>query len=184
MTVVALRAWLKVADPTAYTALDALRRALGYGDRVRGLIRSEIWCLGFSQASAEAARGTVERLARETNLLVNPNKHAWETVSDAQALSPRGTGWILVSVPGAGAGLSETLTRHDLVGGDPPRSARATLWELDLLPEGDAGSLLEEMAVVRDRGHGLLANPHVENAVTFVRPPSAEDLARALDILP
>ena len=171
-----LRSWLKVADLTALSAEDAVRRVLGFGDTVRGLYRSEVWAFEF----LEGADGpqTLERLARETNLLVNPNKHAHE-IAGGESLHPRGNAWVLAARPGDGSDLAETLERHRLVS-PAPAVHRGVLWELDLAPDTDRRQVLEELAVARERRRGLLTNPHMEDATLFLDPPTGVSLAGAM----
>jgi len=175
----AVRRWLKVGDPTALTARETLQRALAYGRTVEEVSRSELWC--FRWDDEPAPRDVLERLARDTNLILNPNKHRMEIAVEEEALHPRGNAWVMVSVPGAGAELGGTLGRHRLVEGAPPATRRAVLWELTLGAAGDeAAALAAEIATARERKRGLLANPHVEDAVVFRAPPTARELARTL----
>jgi hypothetical protein len=179
MIAAAVRLWLKVMDPTALTARETLQRFLGYDGRVLDVARSEIW--GFRWEGDADPRGVLDRLVRETNLIRNPNKHRTEIVVGDERLGPRGNVWVLVAVPGTGEDLAETLARHRLVGGEIPRTARGTLWELQLDPGGaELGPLAEEIAVVRSHERGLLANPQVEDAIVFTEPPSALELAGRL----
>ena len=82
MTIAVVRRWLKVPDPTALTAKDTLVRVLGFQGVLEDLERSEV--LAFRWESAVAARRLLERLARETNLLQNPNKHHFEIAVGAE----------------------------------------------------------------------------------------------------
>jgi phosphoribosylformylglycinamidine (FGAM) synthase PurS component len=174
-----LRRWLKVADPTALTARETLQRSLAYGRRVEEVARSELWVFAWEQEPRPGA--VLERLAGETNLLQNPNKHRIEIVVGEERVRPRGNVWVLVSSPGAGRDLADTLRRHRLLPGEVPRTAWAQLWELTLEEgEEERARLAEEIAVVRGRKQGLLANPHVEDARVFVSPPTASDVAEAL----
>ena len=65
-----------VEDDRTGTSRETLQRALGYGRSVSDVARSELWA--FSWPGSIDARGILERLARETNLLLNPNKHFME----------------------------------------------------------------------------------------------------------
>jgi len=179
MTDAVVRLWLKVADATALTARETLQRGLGYGRAVGDIARSDLWVFRW--------RGTVEPrsllgpLTLDTNLLQNPNKHQVEIAVEDERLTPRGSVWVLVSTPGQGQGMEETLVRHRLVRGKIPAVRRARLWELTL--EGDPEvrrRLAEEITVVRSRKQGLLANPHVEDWRVFTEPPSAGGIAGAI----
>jgi hypothetical protein len=179
VTAAAVRLWLKVADATALTACEALQRALGYGRAVRSVRRSDLWAFRWS-APVEAAE-VLGRLARETNLLLNPNKHHLEIRVGEAKLEPRGNVWVLVATPGDGTELEETLVRHRLAGGTAPRVRRGTLWELDLDADPpERIRLAGEIAVTRSRTSGLLANPHVEDAVVLAEPPSAARVVASL----
>jgi phosphoribosylformylglycinamidine (FGAM) synthase PurS component len=174
-----VRRWLKVADPTALTARETLQRPLAYGRGVEDVARSELWVFVWEQEPAP--REVLDRLAGETNLLQNPNKHRIEIAVGEERVRPRGNTWVLVSSPGAGKDLADTLTRHRLVKGEVPRTGRGQLWELTLGgEEGERRRLAEEIAVVQGRKQGLLANPHVEDARVFESPPTASDMADAL----
>jgi len=177
------RRWLKVVDPTALTARETLRHALGFGNQVKAIARSEVFAFGWEETVAP--REILERLARETNLLQNPNKHHLEIAVGNEPLRPRGNVWVLVTREGQGASLGETLARRRLVPGNAPRTGRGTLWELSL--EGDSaerGVLARRMAVVRGRREGILSNPHVEDAEVFEVAPTAAAVAGFLGIAP
>ncbi len=179
MTSAVIRLWLKVMDPTALTARETLQRALGYGRRVRDVARSEV--LAFRWNENADAPALLLKLAENTNLLQNPNKHRYEIAIGDEPLAPRGNVWVLVSTPGAGSGMEATLARHHLVGGVIPQVRRGELWELDLdAADADLTNLAEEIAITRERKKGLFANPHVEDATVFSRPPTARDLVREL----
>ena len=181
MTQAVARRWLKVVDPTALTARETLRHALGYGKTVTGVSRSEV--IAFLWTGTVDAREVLDRLVHDTNLLQNPNKHHLEIAVGTESLRPRGNAWVLVSREGDGASLGETLLRRRLVRGDAPETARGTLWELSLegTPE-ERHRLARAMAVTRGRASGLLSNPHVEDATVFEAAPSAEELVAALGL--
>ncbi len=179
MTDAVVRLWLKVADAAALTAREALQRALGYGRTVRAVSRSELWA--FRWDTPVDAEPLLSRLGRDTNLLLNPNKHHMEIAIGENRLSPRGNIWILVSTAGDGADMEETLVRRRLVEGAPPRVRRAVLWELDLdAAEGERVRLGEEIAITRSRRKGLLANPHVQDAEVFAEAPTAARIGERL----
>lgn len=179
MTRAVVRTWLKVNDPTALTATTTLQRALAYGRVVRSAARSRIW--SFSWEGTVDARSALKRLVEETNLIRNPNKHFLEVRVGDEALTPRGNAWVLVYTEGEGADLEDTLRRHRLMEGEVPSVGSATLWELDLEADpAERNRIAEEIAVVRSRKAGLLANPHTENVVLFEAPPMAGELAEIL----
>jgi len=174
-----LRLWLKVADATALTARETLQRSMGYGRTVQDVARSEIWAFRWRDRSRPAE--VLERLALETNLFHNPNKHRYEIAVGAEHLHPRGNVWVLVSVPGAGSQMGELLARRRLVDGEIPRVRRAELWELTL--DGDKAArsrLAREIAVTESHRKGLLSNPHLEDAAVLTAPPGAEEIVSLL----
>jgi phosphoribosylformylglycinamidine (FGAM) synthase PurS component len=179
MTDAVVRLWLKVIDPTALTARETLQRALAYGRKVRSVARSEVWVFRWEDEPDGAS--ILSRLAQESNLLQNPNKHHYEIAVREETISPRGNIWVMVSTPGVGSGMESTLSRHHLVSGDIPQVRRAELWELDLDAEGkELVQLAEEIAITREHKRGLLANPEVEDVAVFPNPPTAAEVAREL----
>ena len=179
MTVAVVRRWLKVPDPTALTARHALQHLLGYKVSLEDLGRAEL--LVFRWDDGVNARALLSRLARETNLLQNPNKHEFEIVTGSERLHPRGNAWVLTSEPGTGEAIATSIARRRLLSGEPPAVARGVLWELTLaLPPGERKFLAREIAETRSRGAGLLANPHLEDISVFETAPTAVDVAQAL----
>jgi phosphoribosylformylglycinamidine (FGAM) synthase PurS component len=178
MTVAVLRRWLKVPDPTALTARDTLQRLLGFEDVLRDLERSEVFA--FRWEDAVPARAVLERLARQTNLLQNPNKHFFEIAVGAETLHPRGNVWVLTHEAGNGAEIGSVLARRRLVDGEPPQVARGVLWELTG-PDDRArrSRMAAEIAETRARRAGLLANPHLEDITLFDEAPAAMVMAEA-----
>ena len=178
MTVAVLRRWLKVPDPTALTARDTLQRLLGFADVLRDIERSEVFA--FRWDGAVDARAILERLARDTNLLQNPNKHFFEIAVGSETLHPRGNVWVLTHEAGNGADMGSVLARRRLVEGDVPQVARGVLWELTG-PEdrGRRSRMAASIAETRERRAGLLANPHLENLTIFDEAPPATEMADA-----
>lgn len=179
MTATAARVWLKVADATALTAKETLQRALGYGRRLQEVHRSELWT--FRWEAVDDPLAPVERLVRETNLLLNPNKHHFELATGQTGLRPRGNAWVLVFTPGEGRSLETVLGRHRLVTGRMPEIRRARLWELEFAADpAELATLAGEVGVARSRTRGLLSNPHVEDAVVWTTAPTADEVAARL----
>lgn len=179
MTAAVVRTWLRVADPTALTAREALRAMRVPGGRIEDVARSWIWTFAWSEPAE--ARPLLERLARETNLLVNPNKHAWTIATGEASLPPRGDAWVLVHQDGEGEELGETLKRRRVPGFPPAATRRGTLWELRIAgSEAERREALESVAVARSREAGLFANPEIDAAHLFLSPPGAQELIGAL----
>jgi len=179
MTGAVLRRWLKVADPTALTAREALQRGLGLGRAVEEVHRSELFALRW--AGAVDAVPMVRQLAANTNLLVNPNKHFLEVRTGEERLEPRGNLWVMIWTEGEGEVLADTLERRNLLEGDSPRLRRALLWELQLSGEPtERRERAESITWLRSREQGLLANPELQEAHIFEGAPGAAEIGDRL----
>ena len=175
-----IRRWSKVADATAVTARETLQRALGLGKRVRGVARSEVFSFGWNGV-LPAAPAALETLARDTNLILNPNKHHRELVHGTEPLHPTGNAWVLVFEPGQGKELGGAINRRRLLPFPLAGVRSAVLWELDL--EGDAGQIRAATllaAETRNRRQGLLANPHFQTCRIMEAVPTAQSVQAAL----
>jgi phosphoribosylformylglycinamidine (FGAM) synthase PurS component len=178
MTVAVVRRWLKVPDPTALTAKDTLQRLLGFADVLRDVERSVVFA--FRWEGRAPARAILERLARETNVLQNPNKHFLEIAVSSEILHPRGNVWVLTYEAGNGAEIGSVLERRRLVEGEPPQVARGVLWELSGPDDrGTLSRMAAEIAETRERRAGLLANPHLENITICGDAPAAVEMGEA-----
>src|SRR5262249_53893374 len=143
-------------------------------DVLRDIERSEVFAFRWDETVP--ARGMLERLAKETNLLQNPNKHFFEIAVGSEALRPRGNVWVLTHEAGNGAEMGSVLARRHLVDGEPPQVARGVLWELTgPADRGTRSRMAADIAETRRRGAGLLANPHLENIAIFDKAPSAAE---------
>jgi hypothetical protein len=179
MTSVVLRRWLKVADPTALTAREALQRGLGLGRAVEEVHRSELFALRW--AGSVDGVPLVRQLAAKTNLLVNPNKHFLEVRAGEERLEPRGNLWVMIWTVGDGEALAETLERRNLLHGDTPRLRRALLWELQFSGEaGERRRRAESITWLRSREEGLLANPELQEAHIFEAAPGVLEIGDRL----
>ena len=76
---------LKVADPTAITALATLRTRLGFEEILAGLSREELFLFEM-EGGEEGARAAVAGLVRDTNLFFNPNKHRHRLSTDIDGI--------------------------------------------------------------------------------------------------
>ena len=162
---------LKTADLVAGTALDTLRRDLGYGDLIAGVLREDYWAVEVDP------EGCFEEFARwlvhGTKAFINPNKHKvsvkldgkwWQRLSypeppvgcfsvgalvsykeDERAILKRGT-------------LRQTLGLGDRVG--EVSCGAFWLFALRAASEGEAAGLLREISQTYSMTRGLLANPH------------------------
>lgn len=166
---------LKIPDVTALTAANALRRRLGYADRLVDLKRADHYLFSVEASSAEEAEAFVCQLAQKTTLFVNPNKHVFETrpVSGEQGVTGREETYeVRCLVRDAdydpGAPLLEALRKMGF--GDRVTGLEAgTLWTLKVKAASceEALEMAREMAVTKSRNHGLFANPHYQECVVY-----------------
>jgi len=154
---------LRVPDVTALTAEETIRKRVGGGERLSGLDRLDLW--EFRHREGAAFRERLESLVRDSNLFVNPNKHAYRITGDYR----RGwkKGGYLVLVRGRedleGKVAEETLARRYAIEG--LEAVRyGVLWRMTLAgAAGEEGrALAESLAVTRSPEGGLLANPHIQ----------------------
>lgn len=188
MTSILLTTRLKVADPTARTALATLRDRLGLGDRLARLSREEVFLFAID-APAAAARELVDGLARQTNLFLNPNKHTFRLSAAGEPPGAAEAGaasnpeaWLLVWTPGEGDGLVESLERH--TGAHDVRAIRrGWLWRLTAGPgiSGAAfGDAVRQAGSVESRHRGFLAHPAFQECRLYGSRPTVYDIASAL----
>jgi phosphoribosylformylglycinamidine (FGAM) synthase PurS component len=165
---------LKIPDVTALTAANAVRRRLGYADRLVELRRADHYVFGVEAPSVEAAEALVREMAQRTSLFVNPNKHVFETRA-AGAPGPPADGGVyevrcLVRDADFDPGPGILARLQKLSYGEAVRCVRAgTMWTLKLRAD-DADQALamgRDIAVTRSRSQGLFANPHYQTCEVF-----------------
>ena len=171
---------LKVADPTAITALATLRTRLGFGDILAGLSREELFLFEV-EGREEAARAAVDGLVRNTNLFLNPNKH-WHRLTTAGAEAAAPGAYLLVWTDGDGEDLREAVRRHTGAAG-VAAVRRAWLWSF--LPPSGAGAaeLIARLGDGTDRrnsARGFLAHPAWQESRLYARRPGVYDVREAL----
>ncbi len=66
---------LKTKDPVAATVKTVLTADMGYGGIVLEVLREELWAVEASARDRNAAYGLCEKVALNTWVLYNPNKH-------------------------------------------------------------------------------------------------------------
>lgn len=166
---------LKIPDVTALTAANALRRRLGYADKLLDLKRADHYLFTIEAPSIEEAEAFVRQLAQRTTLFVNPNKHVFETrpASGQSTVSePVGTYEVRCLVRDAdydpGAAILEALRKMGF-GDRVTRLAAGTLWTLKVRAASceEALEMAREMAFTKSRNRGLLANPHYQECVVY-----------------
>ena len=167
-----LRTRLKIADLTAWTALDAARKLLPAGHALRRLQREELFVFepaeGFRGGDFE---GPLGHAIESSNFFVNPNKEQYRFLGAADRgaalVPPEGAWGILARARGETRddGLRERLLReHPMNGLGSIRRGR--LWWLWVEgPESRAADLdacYRAVGPVTGSRQGLLVNPHSE----------------------
>ena len=172
MQTVELTVELKIPDLTALTAGSALRRRMAYGDVLVELRRADYYRLSLNAESEAEAVKLAEKLAEDTNLFVNPNKHRYEVsagIHNSVAADQNGTYAVSVLITdpnsGAGAGILEALRGRLGYGDEVAEVLAGNLWVLVLKAESreQAETIAEAAAVTRSREEGLLLNPHYQD---------------------
>jgi hypothetical protein len=181
VTGVLLATRLKVADPTALTALATLRDRLRLGHALAGLSREELFLFDIDLEPA-AARDAVVDLCRRTNLFLNPNKHAWRVLLEGEEPAGEAAAWLLVATPGDGDDRLDAVHRH--VGAPAvQRIAKGTLWRAAGVPGTPAERLVEALraaGVVENRHAGFLVHPAFQVGHLYAARPSVYDVREAL----
>jgi phosphoribosylformylglycinamidine (FGAM) synthase PurS component len=164
---------LKIPDVTALTAANSLRRRMGYAGTLQRLRRADYYRLGLNAATTEAALALAKTLAEDTNLFVNPNKHAYEVRLPDQAAEASAEAAheveVLVTDPNDGSAQGALSALQGRLGfGDRVASlTKGVLWLMDLRAPDHAAAkqLAEQIAVTRRIDQGLLMNPHFQQCV-------------------
>lgn len=200
-TTLLLATRLKVADPTAITALATLRTRLDCDDLLAGLSREELFLFEV-EGRAAPARAAVEDLVRSTNLFLNPNKHRHHLSAagsgEGPAPGPVGVGelpgrvgadeapgprpFLLVWTEGDGEDLREALARHGLAAG-VAALRRAWLWSFLPRPGIAAAELIariDQDAGRRGSPRRFLAHPAWQESRLYARRPGVYDVREAL----
>lgn len=171
---------LKVADPTALTALATIRNRLGFADRIRGLSREEVFLFTMAP-SLPKPEEFVEKLARQTNLFLNPNKHAFRITMGESARPigpPESLAWLLAWSAGDGAALEISVRRHlDLRAIGSIR--KGWLWTMTPEPGIDAAIFLKaarDAAIGDGTRRGFLVHAAWQEGRLYAERPSVYDV--------
>lgn len=175
MTDVEVLVRLIAPDPWSFTVYDALSRKFGL-EEIVGIERIRTWTLSYDVVAADDAVAPTETILRETVLLANPNRDISQLrTSPTEPVKPgiyrpkdgvAGAYVVKVHNLGDSAGDSVARIARSRLGIGALRSVSAsTVWVIEM-SQGEPRSrqLAEKAAVLRARGHGLLANPHCQEA--------------------
>ncbi len=166
---------LRAEDPEAVSAFAVARERLAAGRGLRALRRWRV----FELTGALPAREELEALLHGSIQFYNPAKERVHVRVHEADPTPAAAGESLVLVlerggerrPGA-----ERWWRHET--GARIEVREAVAWGLRFEPGEDVAARTAELAVTRDRAHGLLANPHVQDARVRTDAPPLDWLSR------
>jgi len=181
-----LRTRLKIADLTAWTALDAARKLLPEGQGLQKLIREDLFV--FEPAEGSRATEFENELAHaieSSNFFVNPNKEQYRFTRAAErgaSLAPPEGAWGILARPRGDTSdhgwLERLLREHPMKGLGAIRRAR--LWWLWTTASGadDRDACYRAVGPVTGSRQGLLVNPHSETDLR-IDGPAAWDAVEA-----
>lgn len=157
------QAWieLKADDPAAVSALAVARARLEDGRTLRALRRFRIVELQGALPEPEALADHLH----ESTWFYNPHKESCVLRTadrDPLPASARGELLLVAERGGARREAAERWWRHTIGGRIMVREGVA--WALEFDDERDAAAHAEGLMTVRDRAHGLFANPHAQSA--------------------
>ena len=173
-----LRTRLKIADLTAWTALDAARKLLPEGQGLQKLIREDVFV--FEPAEGSRATEFENELAHaieSSNFFVNPNKEQYRFTRAAErgaSLAPPEGAWGILARPRGDTSdhgwLERLLREHPMKGLGAIRRAR--LWWLWTTASGadDRDACYRAVGPVTGSRQGLLVNPHSETDLRIDEP--------------
>ncbi len=156
------QAWVELvtADPEAVSALAVARAHLPAGRALKSLRRVRL----FELCGLLPARAEIETLLHRSIQFYNPHKERCTVRSSPGDPAPIGDGERGVLVFDRGEECregAERWWRHET--GKTIEVREGVAWVLGIDPSvRDAAAAVEELAVLRDRRHGLLCNPHAQ----------------------
>ena len=151
---------LLAEDPEAMSALAIARGRLEAGRRIRSLRRVRV----FELSGALPARAEVEALLHRSTQFYNPAKERCTVRGAERDPAPFRPEEALVLVLDRGLerrAAGERWWKHET--GEKVEVREGTVWALAFEPGEAAAARAGELAEVRDRRHGLLANPHFQD---------------------
>lgn len=156
------QAWieLKSDDPEAVSALEVARAHLAAGRALKSLRRVRL----FELSGALPTRAGLEGLLHRSIQFYNPHKERCSVRTAASDAAPLAAGEHVVLVFERGEerrGGAERWWRHET--GRDIEVREGVAWAMAFEPqEPDPAGAAAELAVLRDRRHGLLCNPHAQ----------------------
>lgn len=163
------QAWIESFsdDPEAVSALAVARERLTAGRSLRGLRRITLFELSGPLAGPEALGFLLHR----SRQFYNPNKQRCTVRASREPVAivrPDERLLLVHDADGARRVPAERWWRHET--GDDVEVREAVVWSLDFA--GETTGLVEELAVLRSRRHGLFCNPHAQRfAISGAEPP-------------
>ncbi len=156
------QAWitLRSEDPEAESARSVARRELEAGRALVSLRRWRLFEVAGSRLPADALAGRLHDSTR----FYNPAKERCVVRASADEpvpLGPNERALLVVERGGARRPAAERAWRHAT--GERVVVGEATVWVLGFEPGADATTLARDLAVARDRRHGLFCNPHFQD---------------------
>jgi hypothetical protein len=151
------QAWIELStdDPEAISAREVAKRRLAAGRELVSLRRLRV----FELRGILPGKARIEQLLHRSTQFYNPHKERCTvrlTGRDRPPVSAEERA-VLVTERGSEARPSaERWWRHEC--GEDVRIREGTAW-VARFATGDSSRALRELAVLRDRRHGLLANP-------------------------
>jgi len=157
------QAWieLRADDPEAMSALAVARARLAAGASLEGLRRLRL----FELRGALPGRGALEDLLHRSIQFYNPAKERCTVRLEPREAAPVAADEIAVLVferGGERRAPAERWWHHETGQGAEVREGVA--WALRLGGRAAAEETARDLAILRDRGHGLLCNPHWQEA--------------------
>lgn len=156
------QAWIELrsADPEAVSALAVSRAHLPAGRSLASLRRLRL----IELSGPLPLRAGLEKLLLASIQFYNPHKERCTVRASLTDPVPVGADERAVLVYDRGEerrGGAERWWQHET--GRAIEVREGVAWVLGFAPgAADAGALVEELTVVRDRRHGLLCNPHAQ----------------------
>ncbi len=152
---------LRVPDRVALTALRTLTTVMGYGESLVSLAREDYYTVHAAAGTPGEAVAYVREMVAQTAVFANPNKETAEVAPKSRPVSNDNVIAFLV-YPAAGLQSESLRGRLHELGYDKVRSAgRGVVWKLEISGENKPRTALD-IVITRNRGAGLLINPHSE----------------------